>query len=75
MRWNDDIVNQKILGVEQTDESFKLCLSNGMEIILPKSVEVWDASVLYPMKRWVTYKDGERVRTPMPRPVQHDPGG
>ncbi len=68
MKWNDDIVNQRILGVEQTDKGFTLSLANGMEILLPKSVKVWDAGVTYKVEKWVTYKDGERVRIPMPKP-------
>lgn len=72
MRWNDDIVNQKILGLEQTENGFSLSLTNGMDIELPMSILVLDAGVYYPIERWVTYKDGGIVRTPEIRPQKPD---
>lgn len=69
MRWNDDIVNQRILGVEQTAKGFILSLTNGMDIYVPKKFsKVDDAGVNYPLDKWVTYEDGARTRSPMSKP-------
>ena len=69
MKANDDIVGQKIDNIVWDSDykgalSIKIMLTNGMIIRVRNDILVDDANADYPLSRWVTIKDGQRVRTP-----------
>lgn len=62
---NDDIVGQTITNVIRVENVYQLHLSNGMEIHLVKDVSVKDAGIERHINGYATFKNGERVRTPI----------
>lgn len=69
MKKNDDIVGQKIDNIVELKDilgtvGIEIRLSNGMIIDATCETRVFDAGIEWEIKRWVTVRDGKRVRIP-----------